>query len=163
MKIKAQGVFNITIRRRDGEVKKYKFYNGVTVVGINDLLDAGFSAGTQRTSWYFGLIDNSGFSTLSENDTMSSHAGWSESTAYSDATRRIWNAGTPSSKKITTTVASTFNINASATLRGLFLCSDNTKGGTSGILWATGLFDSVETVGNGDSVDVEYELEITNS
>jgi hypothetical protein len=134
--------------------------NLVVNQGKNDILDVYFSDGTQTaaSSWFMGLITDSGFTGIVAGDTAASHAGWSEFTGYSEATRPVWGQGDPASQAITNSTPVTFNINASGTVRGGFIITQNTKGGTSGKLWAAALFSSPVTVNNGDQLKVTYNL-----
>lgn len=144
---------------KDGRLKGlFDIDNGIVDVGINHLLDVGFDGGTQITTWYTGLVDNSGFTAFSNSDTMASHTGWSESTAYSEANRPEWTAGTPSSRSITNASTVDFSINATVTIKGIFITSDNTKSGTTGTLWSTAAFASNVSAQNGDTLKVTYTL-----
>jgi hypothetical protein len=89
---------------------------------------------------------------------MSSHAGWTETTAYAEATRPEWTAGTPAARSITNASTVDFSINATITIHGIFITSDNTKSGTSGTLWSTAAFASNVTANNGDTLKVTYTL-----
>lgn len=133
--------------------------NGVTDVGINNILDVYFDAGTQITTWYLGLIDNSGYSAVAAADTMASHAGWTEFTGYSEANRVTWNPDPASAKTISNSTTVDFNISSAGTLRGAFAVSDNTKGGTTGVLWATALFTSTIPVTGGDLIKLTYTVQ----
>lgn len=144
---------------RDGKViGQYSIPNGIVDVGLNNILEVYFHSGTQITTWYIGLIDNAGFTALSNSDTMASHTGWSESTAYSNANRPQWTAGTAASRQITNAATVDFNINATATIKGIFITSNNTKGGTTGTLWATATFASNVSVVNGDTLKITYTV-----
>jgi len=144
---------------RDGQVlSQFTIPNGIVDVGLNSILEIYFHSGTQITTWYLGLIDNSGFSALAAADTMASHAGWTESTAYSNANRPTWTAGTAASRSITNSSTVDFTINATATIKGIFVTSNNTKGGTSGTLWATAAFASTVAVSNGDTLKITYTV-----
>lgn len=133
-------------------------HNGITTVGKNSLFDVAFRAQTQLTAWYFGLIDNASYSALAAGDTMSSHAGWIEVTAYDESTRPQWSPDAASGGAITNSTAVTFNINATKTLKGMFVVSNSTKGGTSGVLWATALFNSDKSVVDDDQIKLTYQL-----
>lgn len=92
---------------------------------------------------YIGLIGATGYDSdvgLSASDTMASHAGWQELTAYGEATRPQWNYGTAANKLLTNANAASFTINATSTIKGFFLTTDSTKGGTSGTLLLHRLF-----------------------
>jgi len=133
------------------------FKNGTCNGGLDNMLSVYLGAGTQIVTWYMGLINNSGFSTLSAADTMSSHAGWAEThTTYDEATRPIWNPAAVSGQAITNTTSVSFTINTSITVAGAFLVSNSTKGGTTGILWATGQFTTSQSLTNGQTLRITY-------
>jgi len=138
----------------------YSLHNDITNEGKNEILDIMFSDGTQiaASSWYIGLISNSGYSALAAGDTMASHGGWTEFTGYSQATRVAWGPGNPASQSITNASPATFDINASGTLKGIFVTSNSTKSGTTGKLWATGLFAADVPVSNGDQMKITYTV-----
>lgn len=133
-------------------------HNGIVDVGINSLLDVTFRNQTQIASWYMGLVDNVGFSAFAAGDTMGSHAGWAESTAYSEATRPQWSPGAASGRAISNGTAVEFSINGTATIKGIFLTSGSAKSGTTGTLWATAAFTSTVPVTNGDVLKVTYTI-----
>lgn len=144
---------------RDGQViGEYELKNGITDVGMNALLDIMFHGTSQITAWYLGLVDNAGFSAFAAGDTMASHGGWTESTAYSNANRPDWTEGAASSRSITNSSTVDFTINATATIKGIFVTSNNTKGGTTGTLWSTAAFGANVSVANGDTLKVTYTV-----
>lgn len=153
-----KGRYVIEHFRGGKKINQYEFENGIADVGKNSLLDVYFRNQTQIAAWYFGLVDNSGFTAFADGDTMSSHSGWSESTAYSDANRVAWGPDAAASKSITNSTAAQFNINATATLKGIFVTSSNTKSGTTGTLWSTAAFASTVSVANGDVLKVTYTI-----
>lgn len=140
--------------------KKVDFSNLVVNEGKNNLLNVMFKGGTQtaEASWFLGLISTSGFTSIQAADTAASHAGWSEFTGYSQSTRVAWGQGTVASQALTNASPATFSINAAGTLRGAFLITNSTKGGTTGILWSAGQFVSTIPVDNGDEIRVTYNL-----
>lgn len=144
---------------RDGKlIDREVTHNGITTAGKNSLFDIMFRAQTQLTAWYFGLIDNASYSALADADTMSSHAGWIECTTYNESTRPQWSPDAAASGAITNTTAVTFNISATKTLQGIFITNNNTKGGTTGVLWATALFSATKSVVNNDQIKLTYQL-----
>lgn len=152
-----RGRFEVECRNPDGSLAwMASLPNGIATAGITDLLSAGFAGGAQRT-WYLGLINNSGYSALSPSDTMSSHAGWSELSSYSAGTRPAWslsvNGGVAASS-----AAAAFTASGDVSVRGMFLSSNSTKGGTTGILWSTALFGSARTLLSGQTLNVNYTL-----
>lgn len=131
--------------------------NLITTIGMNTMLDNHFSASGYTAAWYMGLIDNSGFSAVAAANTMSSHAGWTESTAYDNATRiaAAWSAASGGSKSLSAALG--FLINATVTLNGGFLTTVSTKGGTTGILGnATSFTGGNRAAVDGDTVNVSY-------
>lgn len=156
-----QGVFKIE-HIRDGKViNTFEFHNEVVNVGKNALLDIMFNAGTQITTWYCGLVNNSGFTGFdTANDTMASHSGWTEFTSYSESNRVEWTSGAAASQSITNSTAMTFNITASGTLKGIFITSSNTKSGSTGTLFSEKAFASTVDVNNGDQFKVTYTLSV---
>src|SRR4051812_27040599 len=61
--------------------------NQVMTIGINDLLTQYFKGSSYTAAFFVGLVDNASFSAYVAADTMASHAGWLESSAYSNGTR----------------------------------------------------------------------------
>src|SRR5688572_24328347 len=66
------------------EYRTYDIPNGIVNVGKNKILDEMFFGATQipAANWFIGLVDLTGFSALAAADTMASHSGWQEFTAY---------------------------------------------------------------------------------
>lgn len=158
-KMRLRGKFTVQHFNKAGKLlNEFDVDNGITDVGLNKILDDMFNSGTQSATWYVGLIDNSGFSALANSDTMSSHAGWSESTAYTEANRVTWGVGAASSRSVTNASTVDFSINATVTINGIFVVDNNTKGGTTGTLWATASFSSAVVASNGDTLKVTYTV-----
>lgn len=149
----------------DGKIRWSETLNGVTNAGFNLMLDSTFrySSITPLDTWYISLISNSGFSALAAGDTMSSHSGWTEdSTHYTAANRPQWTPSAAASKSITNASSVNFAINTDSTIiKGIFVTSNNTLGGTSGTLWATGLFSSDQTLFNGDTLKITYTVSLS--
>lgn len=136
--------------------------NLVVNVGKNNILTVYFADGTQTasSSWFMGLMSDTGFTGIAAGDTMSSHAGWNEFTGYSQANRPLWGQAAPAAgvTSITNATPVTFDITSSATLKGGFIVTNNTKGGTTGTLWAAALFSAAVPVNNGDQMKCTYNL-----
>lgn len=143
---------------RDGRVIGiHQGFNDVTIEGKNYLLDAGFGGGTQVDPWYHGLINQSPTPSLAEADTLASHAGWAEFTSYS-GNRQAWDDAAAASKIKGTTTPSSFTISATGDIHGIMVASVAT--GTSGILWATGSFDSSVAVVSADVLKITYGVRL---
>jgi hypothetical protein len=148
------------LRSEVGNLKGiYEFPNGIVDVGMNHLLDVTFGGSSQVGTWYIGLIDNSGFSTFSDSDTLSSHAGWTEFTNYTEANRVTWADDAASSRSKSNSTTADYSINASGNLKGIFVSSNSTKStGNTGTLWSTAAFSSVVATSNGDTLKVTYTI-----
>ena len=155
--IGATGFYEVTCFDADGNVKWAEpIQNLVVTVGKNDLLDNFFAGSAYTAAWYMGLVDGASTPSYAAGDTMSSHSGWSESVAYSNSTRPSvgWNSASAGSKAST---ATSFTINASATIAGCFLTTVNTKSGTTGTLYSAGSFTGGNrAVQSGDTLNVTY-------
>lgn len=132
--------------------------NGITTVGLNHLLGVTFNAVAQAASWFGGLIDNTGFSALAAADTMSSHSGWAETAAYSQATRAQWTPLSVSGGAVTNTSRMQFTANATVTVRGFFLTSGSAKGGTTGTLFSTATLSASRQLFSGQILQITYTL-----
>lgn len=154
--VKATGVYTIECVR-DGEVVwTDTVQNLVTTAGKNDLLDKYLAGSTYTAAWYLGLVDGGTAPTYAAADTSASHAGWTESVAYSNANRPTPSWGTASAGSKAST-ATAFNINATATIAGCFLISNSTKAGTAGTLYSCGSFSGGnKAVTSGDTLNVTY-------
>ena len=137
--------------------------NGIVDEGIEYILEVAFNGGAQDTSHYIGLIDNASYTTgLAAADTHASHSGWIENTDYDEATRELWNPDTTASRAVTNSTPVEFTMNASVTIKGIFVSSVSTKGSVSGAagdyIWATALFSSDAVVVSTDVLKVTYTV-----
>lgn len=131
--------------------------NGVKNTALNDVLNVYLRNGTPKAAWYMSLIDNSGFTALAAADTISSHAGWSEATGYSSSTRPAWSPGAASGQAVVNGTAVDFAMTGTATIKGAFIVSESTKGGTTGLLYCTAAFiEGNQAVQNGYTLKVTY-------
>jgi len=146
----------------DGKVKwTEEFHNTVTTGGKNDLLTNYFKGSAYTAAFFVGLVDNASFSAISAADTASSHAGWVESVAYSNATRPTLTLGTASGASIDNSASkASFSINATATINGAFTITNSTKSGTTGVLYSAGSFGATRSVLNGDTLNVQVTLTV---
>lgn len=161
--IRVKGRIHIEVKRAaTGKVDVYDFENTVMLAGKDDILNVYFHAGTQKTTWYMGLVDNTSFSAIANTDTMAAHPGWLENQHYSGGARPTWTEGASSGQSMTNASAVVFNINAnSQVINGIFITSDNTLGGTAGLLWAAGSFGSTIACNSGDQVQATYTISVT--
>lgn len=156
------GTWHYKVTNPDGSVaQEGSFPNMWPTAALNDILQVYFNASSQRTLWYMGLIDNAGFSALAASDVITSHGGWVENSNYGAATRPVVSFSGASGGQIATSSPIAFAITSSVVIRGAFLVSDNTKGGSSGILGPTGLLGSLETLSSGQALSLTYTGPLT--
>lgn len=109
------------------------------MTGVAAILDGFFNAGTVPAALYMGFVSSADFTAFDEpNDTMGSHAGWTEFVDYDEATRPVWTPGATidgSPASVSNPSASEITPNAVGTIIGIFLCDDDTVGGTTGQLY----------------------------
>lgn len=163
----AKGVYKIQCHDKDGNLKwEDAAPNLVVNGGLQDMNAKYFTGSAYTAAWYIGIYGAAASNNPAASDTMSSHAGWTEVTNYSQATRPACTFGTPTTANpsVATNSASpaTFSINATTTVGGAFLTSNNTKGGTTGTLYSAADFSSPgdRSVVSGDTLSVTYTLSL---
>jgi hypothetical protein len=164
----AAGVYKIQCFDKDGLLKwEESSHNLVVNVGLQDMNDKYFEGVSYTAAWYLGLITGpSASTTIAAGDTMASHAGWSENTSYSNATRpaAVFGTATTADPSVLSNSASpaSFTINGTATIAGAFLVSNSTKGGTTGVLFSASDFQAPgdRAVVSGDTLNVTYTISL---
>lgn len=158
-KIGLKGRFVVECLDKEGRLKwREEFDNLIVNQGKNHTLDTELVGGAQITTWYLGLTGSA--PTAAAADTMGSHAGWTEVTAYAEATRPQCQFAAASGQATTNSAnKAVFSINGSATIGGGFVVSNNTKGGGTGTLFSVGAFVSGDrAVVSTDTVNVTYTV-----
>ena len=163
----ALGRFKMACYDKDGALKwEAEEDNLVVNVGLQYMCGTALTSVTQVTSWFIGLYGSGATNSPAAGDTMSSHAGWTEVTAYSQATRVActFATATTANPSVATNSASVaaFSINGTATVGGAFLVSNSTKGGTTGTLFSAADFSAPgdRAVASGDTLNVTYTLSL---
>jgi len=163
----ATGLFEIKCHDKDGNLKwEAQSKNLVVNVGLAYMAGTALTSTTQITSFFLGLYGAGASNTPAAADTMSSHAGWTEVVAYSNATRvaATFVAATTANPSVVTNTASpaTFNINGTTTVGGAFLTSGSAKGGTAGTLFSAADFGSPgdRSVVASDTLAVTYTFSL---
>ena len=160
--VAATGSYTVECVGADGQVKwSETIKNLVVTVGKNAMLDEFFAGSAYTAAWYLGLVDGTSSPTYNAADTMGSHAGWSEFTSYSEATRPAptWSSASAGSKA---TTATSFSISGSGTVAGAFMTTGSAKSGTTGTLYSAGNFTGgSRTVASGDTLNVTYTATLT--
>ena len=164
---KATGLFEIKCHDKDGNLKwEAQSKNLVVNVGLQYMAGSALTSVTQITSWFIGLYGAGASNTPAAGDTMSSHAGWTEVVAYSNATRvaATFATATTANPSVVTNTASpaTFNINGTTTVGGAFLTSGSAKSGTTGTLFSAADFGSPgdRAVVSSDTLSVTYTFSL---
>jgi len=135
-----------------------EFDNAVVTEGLNDSLDKHFKGSSYTAAWYVGITGSApGFAA---GDTMASHAGWVEATAYSDGSRRALTLGTVSGGSVSNSASkAAFTINGTATIGGAFITTGSATSGSTGTLYGGGAFTGGDrAVQSGDTLNVTATL-----
>jgi len=166
-KASATGVYKIQCHDAQGNLKwEAESKNLVVNGGLQDMNAKYFTGSSYTATWYLGLYGAASSNNPAASDTMSSHAGWTENTGYSNATRPVCTFATPTTANpsVATNSASpaSFTINATSTVGGAFLTSNNTVGGTTGTLYSAADFGSPgdRSVASSDILNVTYTLSL---
>jgi hypothetical protein len=164
----AAGEYHVECRDADGNLKwSIDAPNLVVNVGAQYMCGTALTSTAQITAWYLGLYGAAASNNPAAGDTSASHTGWTEVVPYSEATRPActFAAATLANPSVATNTASkaTFTINASATVGGAFLISNNAKSGTTGTLFSAADFGAPgdRAVVSGDVLSVTYTFSLT--
>lgn len=160
------GYYEVECYDKDGNLRwKDIAKNILPTTNLNDVLNVYWGAGSQSTTWYLGMVDNAGFSAFASTDTAASHAGWTENTNTSLTARPVWTPGAAASASISNPTAVTIPMNPSTTctIKGFFLSTSNTLGGTAGMLSAEAALGTPQLCNNGDTLKLTYTLNATTS
>ena len=155
------GVFTVECRDAKGNLKWFEVADNIVPNGgLQDILDAYFPAGAGAgpTNLYVGLTD--GTPTVAAGDTMASHAGWTEVTAYSEGTREAYTDVRSSQTVSNSASKASFSISSNGqTIGGAFLTDNSTKGGSTGVLVAVAAFTGGDkSADSGDTLNVQYDF-----
>jgi len=174
-----EGHYVVECRDANGNLKwSDSFPNLVNAVGKQLLLNTLLTtSGTYTTVGPFlGLISGAS-PTFAASDTMTSHSGWTEFTAYTVTGSAIrgtavfataTSTGTsPSNVTTSTATAITYTITgAGGTVGGCFLVTGSgatsTLGNTGGTLYSAGAFSVAKVTTAGDTVSVTYSTTATS-
>ena len=158
-RIKLSTHYHVQCVGADGKEKWVaEFDNLVVDAGLNDVLDKYLKGSAYTAAFYVGLT--AATPTFAAEDTMASHGGWTESAAYSQATRPALTLGSVASKSVDNSARKAqFSINGSATIGGAFVTTSSTKSGSTGTLYGGGAFtEGNRGVVNGDTLNVTVTL-----
>jgi hypothetical protein len=159
-----RSVYRFEARDRFGRLKWVEeVTNLVTTQGLNNLLTNQFKGSAYTAAWFVGLIDNASFSALAAGDTaaqIGGSNGWLESSAYSESVRQTLTLGSAAAGSIDNTAAkAVFTCNTNGTvIKGGFVVSTSTKGGTTGVLYGEAAFSSTKAIDSSDTLTVTVTL-----
>lgn len=158
MGIKFRNTYLVECRKPDGSLRWTEEIKNIVVdVGVNDLLDKYFKGAAYTAAHFCGLAD--GTPTFAAADTMGSHAGWAEVTGYSNATRPALTLGSVAAKSVDNSASkAVFTVNATVTVGGAFVTTNNTKGGTTGVLYGGAAFVADRAALSGDTITLTVTL-----
>lgn len=164
---RAGGVFTVQCHDSKGNLKwEDQQHNLVVNEGLKFMNDTFFLGSAYTAAWYIGLYGAGATNSPAASNTMASHAGWTEVTAYSQATRpaTTFAAASLADPSVITSAASAavFTMNATTTVGGAFLTTNNTKGGTTGTLFSAVDFSTPgdRSLISGDTLTVTYNFSL---
>lgn len=140
--------------REDGHLLFEDWMDNLIVnEGLNHALGVALTRETQTATWH--LLITSGAPTVAAADTMGSHSGWDEYTGISDTERPVWAGSRDATAQATNPTAAQVTFNATGTVGGAGLVSQNSLGGSGGVLYAAGAFTGGnKTLNSGDTLDL---------
>ena len=158
-KASARMYWSMVAKDKNGNIKWQDNGNNLIVnTGLDFLLENDLVA----SSLYIGLTDAT--PTIAAGDTMASHSGWAEVTAYDEAARPAWGQGAASGGVTTNSSAATFTASGTTIVGGGFLSTNATKGGTAGTLFSVKAgAEGNRPLESGYTLDVTISLTVTSS
>lgn len=134
-----------------------KNHNIVVNSGLEESIDMALLNGTQSSTWY--VVPSTGTPTFAAADTPASHAGWTENADYDEATRQVW-TGVRTGQNVTNSASpAVINITTGSTFGGAALFNNNTKSGSTGIMFSGVVASEGDQVlGAGGSLSMVYSI-----
>lgn len=161
--VKVKNVYTFECYDKDGNLKWVDtIENLVTNEGLNDLLDKYLKGSAYTAAWYLGLMaGGSPAPAPAASDTLASHPGWTEFTAFSNSpnVRQTLTLGAVASQSVDNSASkASFTIAVespdSQTIGGAFLTTDPAIGNSSpvGVLYSAAAFSGGDKMLNGGDV-----------
>lgn len=161
------GVFRFKCYDKDGNLKwEDSAKNLVVNTGLQSMNTEFFKGSSYSAAWYIGLVSNANFSAYAAGDTLTSHAGWEETVAYSGGNRATATFGTATTADPSVIDNSgspaVFNMTGTVTVRGAFLTDTQDNTDNTGLLFSVADFESPgnRAVVSGDTLNVTYEFSL---
>lgn len=149
---------------KDGNVKWTEVvHNIIPTEAQNYFITAAVTGGTRYSTWYIGIYENN-YAPVA-GDTMATFAASAaEVTTYDESVRQTFVPGAVASGLITNYDSpAEFTLNAAKTVRGGFIASSSTKGGTTGLLLSAALFSSPRAVEIGEGLRVKAGMQLASA
>jgi hypothetical protein len=161
----ARGKYTHTVNGEDEQID----YNLIPAAGILHVLDVVFGATAKTATWYLALFSGNAtpdstwtaanwVATATENTSTSEGYLTANRPTFVDAPAAAGVIGNVASKASYTIAAST-----TATFYGASLCSIQTRGAVTGVLASSVRFASTRVIDDGDTFEVGYTVELTDS
>jgi hypothetical protein len=165
--LRGGGVFAVQCFDKDGGLKwEARTPNLVVNVGLKEMNQQFFTGANYTAGWFLGLYGAAVDNNPAAGDTMASHAGWVEVTAYTEATRPACSFGTATTANPSVIgnvgSAAVFTINGNAVVGGAFLTTGSAKGGSAGVLFSAADFQAPgdRSVVSGDVINLTYQFSL---
>ena len=163
--IKGKGEYFESVNGKDERIHP----NLIPTEGINFVLNVALGATAKSAGFY--VAPYSGAVTPAANWTAANFAATaseitSQSEGFSGANRPAWTPGVAAAGQIDNLAArATFNIvcTTSLNINGAAVLTDNTRGGTTGVLVSASRFAATRVVYNTDVWDCGYRVTLTDS
>lgn len=159
--LRLAGVFHVFHVRDGGIIDEWDAPNIITDEGLDHVLTSVLAGGTQITSWFLALKDNTG-DPIDGTETYAAPA-FTEITDYSEANRPAWTAGAVAGQSVDNSGSpASFSINATVSIFGIAVVGGgtggNTKGDTAGggTMYSLANFSAQRDLNNGDTLEVTY-------
>ena len=154
------GVLTIEQFRNGQFIGISKGHNIVTNEGLDRILNVMFNGGTQTATWYVAIFESNTTPLAAHNYDV---PGYTESTAYTFATRPEYVEATSSAQSITNSAnKAVFTMNDTKTIYGGSIVSLNTKGdhtgGANNVLYSSVILGTARSVISGDILNATYTL-----
>lgn len=148
---------------KEGNLKWEETVNNLVVnTGLDHILNNYYKASNFTAAHFVGLLSNT--PTIAAADTMGTHAGWSEITAFSEAARQALTLGTVSGQSVNNSASkAVFTINGTANIGGAFISTSATFGDNGVLIGAAAFTTGNRSLISGDTLNVTVTLSATSS
>ena len=156
-------VYEVEHIRGGRVIDRFQVHNIMPIEGIHHMYGVLLTSGAQVATWYIGLYENS--YTPQSSDVAATFATLAgEISAYENASRHTFVPGAFSAGVVSSSaVPAEFVFNAGKTVRGGFMASTSTKGGTAGVLLSAVQFSSPRVVVATDILRVTAGFQIISA